>query len=127
MKRNYLLIIISAFLVGLFVPTAYSGEIQLQVKDFECVEDGKIAVHYSVNNTFGFDYNNVSLCFKLVEDDKPIACKEIKITIPKETDGSEVKELILNASCSNRSLSLKSAVFYMAKRYRIEEWFSDCK
>jgi hypothetical protein len=115
------------FLTGLFVSNAYSGDIQLQVKDFECVEDGKIVIHYTVNNTFGFDYNNVSLCFKLVEDDKPIACKEIKITIPKEANGSEVNELILSAPCSNKSLSLKSAVFYMAKRYRIDEWFSDCK
>jgi hypothetical protein len=115
------------FLIGIFLSSAYSGDIQLQIKDFECVEDGKITVHYTINNTFGFDYNNVSLCFKLVEDEKPVVCKEMKITIPKGADGSEVKELILNASCLNRNLSLKSAVFYMAKRYRIDEWFSDCK
>jgi hypothetical protein len=127
MKKISLLIIAVPLIIGLFLSNAYSGDIQLQVKDFECVEDGKIAIHYSLNNTFGFDYNNVSLCFKLVEDDKPVACKEIKITIPKGADGSEVKEIILNAPCSNRSLSLKSAVFYKAKRYQIDEWFSDCK
>jgi hypothetical protein len=127
MKKLSLLIITVPFIIGLFLSNAYSGDIQLQVKDFECVEDGKIVVHYSLNNTFGFDYNNVSLCFKLVEDDKPIACKELKITIPKEADGSKLEELVINAPCSNKSLSLKSAVFYYTKRYKIEEWFADCK
>lgn len=127
MKKFSVLLIAIFFLIGPFRSHAHSGDLQLQVKDFECVEDGKLVVHYSIVNTFGFDYNNVSLCFKLVEDEKPITCKELKVTVPKDADGSQVNELVLNVPCSNKSYSIKSAIFFYTKRYKIEEWFSDCK
>jgi hypothetical protein len=127
MKKFSILLIAIPFLIGALFSDAHSGDLQLQVKDFECVEEGKPVVHYSIVNTFGFDYNNVSLGFKLVEDNKPITCKELKVTVPKGADGSQINELILNVPCSNKSYSIKSAIFYYTKRYKIEEWFSDCK
>jgi|WetSurMetagenome_2_1015567.scaffolds.fasta_scaffold140766_3 hypothetical protein len=127
MKKLSVLLFVIPFLIGPFLSSAHSGDLQLQVKDFECIEDNKLVVHYTIVNTFGFDYKNVSLGFKLVEDDKTITCKELKVDVPKEADGSQINDLVLNVPCSNKSFSIKSAIFYYVKRYKIEEWFSDCK
>jgi hypothetical protein len=127
MKKLSILFMMIPFLIGPLLSNAHSGDLQLQVKDFECIEDNKLVVHYSIVNTFGFDYKNVSLGFKLVEDDKPITCKEVKVTVSKDADGSQVDELVLNVPCSNKSFSIKSAIFYYVKRYKIDEWFLDCK
>jgi hypothetical protein len=128
MNKIRVILIVIPFLIGLIISgNAYSGDIQLQVKDFECVDDGKIVVHYTLVNTFGFDYNNVSLCFKLVEDEKAVACKELKVVVPVDADGSKIDEFTIQLPCSNKDFSLKSAVFYYTKRYRIDEWFSECK
>jgi hypothetical protein len=127
MKKFSVLLIAIPFLIGALLSDAHSGDLQLQVKDLECVEEGKLVVHYSIVNTFGFDYNNVSLGFKLVEEDKPITCKELKVTVPKDADGSQINELVLNVPCSNKGYSIKSTIFYYSKRYKIDEWFSDCK
>jgi hypothetical protein len=127
MKNISCLLIAICILTGPFLSKAYSGDIQLQVKDFECAEDGKIVVHYSLVNSFGFEYNNVILGFKVVEDGKPIACNELKVVVPKDADGSQINELTINTPCSEKGYSLESAIFYYIKRYKIDEWFSGCK
>jgi len=45
-------------------------------------------------STFDFEYSNVTLGFKIVEDGKPVACSEIKVIVPKGADGSEINEII---------------------------------
>jgi hypothetical protein len=127
MKKIAFLIFVIFSLGGPFLSAAHSGSIELLVKDFECVEDGKIIIHYSLNNTFNFEYPNVTLGFKILEDEKPVACNESKVTVPTDADGSDILEIVINAPCSGKSYNLKSAIFYYIKRYKIDEWFSDCK
>jgi hypothetical protein len=121
------------FLIFMFIclcpfhSIAISGEIKLVIKDFECLEDGKMKVHYGLVSDYDFDYPNVTLGFKVTDGKKTVACSEIKATVPKDSDGSKIEEIIIDSPCSGKSYDLKSAVFYYVKRYRIDEWFSDCK
>jgi hypothetical protein len=126
MKKIALLFIVIFILTGPFLSIAYSLNLELQVKDFEC-EDGKIVVHYGLVNTYGHDFNNVTLGFKVMEDEKSIACKQLNVVVPKDADGLEINEVVINTTCSDKKYSLKSSIFiYGIKRYKIEEWFSDC-
>jgi hypothetical protein len=127
MKKITFFIIAILILSCQFVSKAYSGEIELLTSDIECSEDDKIVVHYSLKSTYDFEYPNVTLGFKVVEDGKTIACKEIKVVVPKDADGSEMKELVIDTTCDGKQLTLQSAVFYRIKRYKIDEWFADCK
>jgi hypothetical protein len=127
MKKITLLVVAILILSGPLLSKAYSGEIELLTSDIECSEDDKIVVHYSLKSTYDFEYPNVTLGFKVVEDGKTIACKEIKVVVPKDADGSEMKELVIDVPCDGKNLTLQSAVFYYIKRYKIDEWFADCK
>ena len=128
MKKINRFIMAIFILAGPFLSIAYSGEIKLSVNDVKCVKDGEIAVHYGLNNTFDFDYSNVTLGFKVLKEGKPVACKELKVTVPKGADGSKIYELKIDVPCAQESYSMESAVFYyVQKRYMLEQWFSDCK
>jgi len=126
MKKILFLLIAIPVLACLFLSIAYAGEIKLVVKNFQCTEDDKIVVEYGLTNNFGFEYNNVTLGFKLVEEGKSVACNRTKVFVPKEADGTDIKELIITAPCNGKNLSLQSAVFYYVKKYKIDEWFADC-
>jgi len=127
MNKFIFLFIASLFALGLFISPSFGGELELTVKDLKCMEDGKLVLHYSLISTYDFDYPNATLCFKILEDDKPLVCKELKVVVPKGSDGSEINELVLNLPCTDKDYNLKSMIFYNVKRYKIEEWFSDCK
>ena len=113
-------------LTGPLLSTAHSGEIKILVKDCKCIEEGKIVVHYGIISTFGFDYNNVTLGFKITEEGKTVACKKMKIVVLKGSDGTEINELIFNVPCSGKSYTLQATAFYDVKQYKIDKWFSDC-
>lgn len=127
MKKTAILLIALSILSGPFLSTSYSGEIQLQVKDFECTEEGKIAIHYGLISTYNFKYNNVTIGFKVMDGEKLVTCKRIKTTVPEGADGSETNELIIDVPCADKNLTLESAAFYYMKKYKIDEWFSDCE
>jgi hypothetical protein len=127
MKIFTLFSIIAVLIFSIFQSNvAYSGEIELIVKDFNCGEDGRIVIHYGLKSTYDFDYPNAIIGFKIMENEKVIVCKELTATVPKGSDGSETKEIVIEASCSGKDYSLKSIVFNYVKRYKIDEWFSDC-
>ncbi|MFC1534863.1 hypothetical protein ACFL7M_16035 [Thermodesulfobacteriota bacterium] len=65
-----------------------------------------------------------------MKEGNPIACRELKPTIPKRTDGSEIEEYIIDVQCEARSTSLESAIFHdeanNSKSNRIDQFFSGC-
>lgn len=126
MKKTAILFNALFILLIPFIYSAYAGEIKLQLKDFECTEEGKIVIHYGIISTYDFKYNNVTLGFKLMDGDKPVTCRKIRTTVPKEADGSETYELIIDVPCSNKNYNLESAALYYMKQYKIDEWFSGC-
>jgi len=126
MKKILFLIVATSLFICQSISDANSGEIKLVVKNLQCSEDNKIIVEYGLINTFGFEYPNVTLGFKLMEEGKSIACNQIKVAVPKDSDGTEIKELVITVPCSGKDLSIQSAAFYYIKKYKIDEWFSDC-
>lgn len=127
MKKTAIILIALSILSGPFLSTVDAGEIKLQLKDFECTEEGKIVIHYGIISTYNFEYNNVTLGFKVMEGDKPVTCRRIKTTVPKGADGSETNELIIDVPCTGKNYNLESAAFYYIKQYKIDEWFTGCE
>lgn len=109
----------------LFTPS-YAKDLELVVKSTECQEDNKILIKYGVINYKDFDRNNTSIIFKIMEDKKPLACKELKVTIPKGDDGSVIYETTIELPCKEKSYNLESTIFKYVKRYRIDEFLSGC-
>jgi len=126
MKKTAILLVALSLLPCLFLSTAYAGEIKLQLKDFECTEEGKIVIHYGIITTYNFDYNNVTLGFKVMDGNEPVTCRRIKTTVPKGADGSEINELIIDVPCTGKNFNLESGAFYYTKQYIIDEWFTGC-
>lgn len=118
---------------GPLCSTARARSVELIVHGLECPEgqDGqKVLIRYSVVNNRNFDQPNVSICFKIVIDEKPVACKELKVTVPKGADGSQIYETVLEAPCGKESYKerydLRATVNHNVPQYRIEEWFAGC-
>jgi hypothetical protein len=112
----------------MFAPSyAQNKDIELVVKGADCLEDNKISIKYGVINYRDFDRPNVSILFKIMEDKNPLACKEVKATIPKKDDGSEKYEAIIEVPCKDKSYSIESTIYHSVPRYKIQEFLSGCQ
>jgi hypothetical protein len=105
---------------------AQNKDLELIVKGAECQEDNKIIIKYGVINYRTFDRPNVSILFKIMEDKKPVACREIKMTVPKGDDGSEIYETTIEIPCKDKNYGMQSTIFHSVSRYKIEEFLSGC-
>jgi len=127
MKKNILFLIMFIFIGILFLTPSYAQDIELDIKSAKCLDDDdKIVIQYSVINYRDFERSNVSVAFRIMENGKPIACKELIMTIPKSSDGSEILEAVIDTPCKGKSFGLQSTIFHNVKRYRIEKWFEGC-
>jgi hypothetical protein len=123
-------IFLTIFLIFFISSTAFfadAPQLELDVKKVERVSDEEIMIQYGVINRRDFDCFNVSIAFKVLSGETPVACKEIKETIPKGADGTEIKEVKIKVHAGTTDLNVKSTIFFSTKRYRIENWFSGCK
>lgn len=122
------IIIAMCFLfVFLFQFPSYANDFDLVINDVNRISEEEVVIKYGVISRKNFDFPNVSIAFKILVNDKPIGCKEIRSTIPKNSDGSGIQETTISTSSGDKEFKLSSRIFYSTKRYRIEEWFSDCK
>ena len=126
MKKTILFLAIFIISSAFLIAPSYAKDIELVVKSAECLDDNKVSIQYSVVNYRDFDRHNVSVAFRIMEDEKPIACKEVILSIPKEADGSEIYEAIIDTPCKEKPFNLQSTIFHNVKRYRIENWFKGC-
>ena len=120
---------ISSFLVitGLLLTTpTQAKDVEMIVKNYQCLKDGQVRVRYGLINNRNFDVHNVTLAFKILIDNEPVACKELKVTIPKGSDGSEIHEIFIETPCESKAFKLGYAAFHLIKRYKIDKWFSGC-
>ena len=120
---------ISSFLVilGLLLASPTQAKyVEMVVKDYVCLDDGNVRIRYGLINNRDFDVNNVILAFKILVDNKPVACKELKVTIPKGSDGSEIEEIFIETACKPKTFKLAYSAFHLIKRYKIDNWFSGC-
>jgi hypothetical protein len=125
--KKYILSLSIIILAGVFPSSpSRAADIELDVKSAECIEDNKILIKYSIINYRDFDRPNVSIAFRIMSDEKPAACKEIIMVVPKNADGSKVYEAVIDKPCKEMDFHLESTIFHNVKRYRIENWFSGC-
>ena len=129
MKKIIFLVSTALLFSGLGHNTAMAKgtakSIELHIREFECREEN-VAIRFNVINNRNFDRPNVSLCFQIINQGKPVACRELRVVIPKGADGSKIYETIIEVPCGKEDYGLKCTVFYSAKRYQIEEWFAGC-
>ena len=126
MKKILFLIGLFLISINLFLASAYAKDVEIKLNDYECLEDGSVRVSYGLINNRNFDINNVILGFKIIVDEKPIACKEIKVNVPEGSNGSEIREIFIEGSCKPGIFKLGYGAFHLMKRYKIDEWFSGC-
>lgn len=125
-KIGFFLFIFMMTINPFLVSSIQAKDIELVVSEYECIENGKVRILYSLINNRNFDMHNVVLAFKILVDNKPIACRELEVTVPKGTNGSEVHEILIEADCKPRAFKLGYAVFHPVKRYKVDNWFSGC-
>jgi hypothetical protein len=126
MKKIILVLYIAIFSSFLSLSITYGKDLDLVVKGSECHKDNKVLIKYGVINYKDFDRNGTTIIFKVMKDDKPIACKELNMTIPKGDDGSKIYETTVEAPCSDIDYKVESTIFKYVKRYRIDNFLSDC-
>ena len=126
MKKIYLLTALFLICTNLFLTSANAKDVEIRLNGYECLEDGRVQVRYNLINNRNFDINNVVLGFKVIVDNKPVACKEIKVNVPKGSDGSDIQEIFIEGSCKPHTFKLGYGAFHLIKRYKIDEWFSGC-
>ena len=127
---QYLLVIgvVLCFTISHFSPS-HDSDLKLIIHDFKC-EYGEVYIHYSVINYISYERKNVSVVFKIIRGGRPIACEEQIITIPKNSDGTEMNEAIINIQCEEGSINLESNIFHeeieSSKHEEIEKFLSGC-
>lgn len=117
------------FIMGLnpfLVSSIQAEDVELVVNEYECLEDGRVRIQYNLVNNRDFDIYNVIIVFKILVDNKPIACRELEVKVLKGTHGSEVHEIFIEADCKPRAFKLGYAVFHPVKRYKVDNWIADC-
>ena len=125
MKKNIFIISTVLLIISFSLYSARAEDIQLLIKEKNCTEEG-VVIKYSLINQRKFDRPNVSIAFMVMSEGKPLACKEIITVVPKNADGSDIKETFISVECKGKSLKLVSRVFHNTKRYHIDEWLSGC-
>lgn len=127
MGKLFLSMSLFLMILNLIIPVAYAESVDIELHDVGCMENGEVRIRYGLINNKRFDENNVILGFQIIVDDKPVACKELKVNVPKGSDGSDVMELFIQASCKPNSFEVKYiSIAYPYKRYVIDKWFSGC-
>jgi hypothetical protein len=127
MKKIVFLIVAIFVSTGLFLSNAYSGDVSIQVKDLKYNGDGQVVVHYSLLNTYGFDYPNMTLGFKVTQDGKPLGCHRVKQSIPKGANGSEVIELVIDARTNGKQFNFEYVSFTGGVDFnKVDAWFAGC-
>jgi hypothetical protein len=128
MKKIILIINTVIFSCCLFLAPSYAQnkDIELVVKSAECQDGNKILIKYGVINYRDFERPNVSILFKIMEDKEPIACKELKATIPKGDDGTEIYEATIDVPCKDKPYGMESTILHSVKRYKIDAFLSGC-
>jgi hypothetical protein len=126
MKKIAFLIIAAFILTTSFISNAYSGDLDLKVIDNKYVAEGKVVIHYSFVNNSGSDYADVTVGFKVIQDGNIVGCKQIKQSVPKNSDGAETSEATIDVP-SSKNLSFESIMFSgEVDKQKIEEWFTGC-
>ena len=110
----------------LLVNSAYGGNPDVILKESQCTEEG-VAVKYGLLNPDNYDRPNITVVFKILDGKKTIGCNRINTTIPSRSDGSDIKEILINAPCAGKKTGITYRIYLGGTaKYRIENFESDC-
>lgn len=126
MKKASFFMCAFLFLAFSILTTAYARDLKLVIKESDCIEDGKVSIRFGVINNRKIKRYNIGVGFKILKEERPVGCKEIKLQVPQGSDGSVIHETIIDAPCDGKSVLLRSMVFHNVKRYKVEQWFAGC-
>ncbi|MFC1841428.1 hypothetical protein ACFL1N_17835 [Thermodesulfobacteriota bacterium] len=124
--NKYLYILIMFLLSCLFVSTAYGSNPEVVIKESNCTKEGVI-VKYGFINHEKYDRPNITVVFKILEGGKAIGCTEINTTIPRNSDGSKIEEVLIDAPCAGKKTGITYRIYLGGSaKYTIESYKSDC-
>lgn len=129
MKKNTFAFAVAVIFVltGLLFSYAFGGEVKVEVKDIKDTGNGQVILHYTLTNTYGFDYPNTTLGFKIIQDKEPIGCQRIKQSIPENADGTEIIELAIDADTGGKPFEFQHVLFSGGVDFKkVNEWFAGC-
>ncbi len=101
-----LIFVFSIFLIYYTSVTTFGADepqLELAVKKVDRVSDEEVIIQYGVINRRDFDCFNVSVAFKIMDGEVPVGCKEVKETIPKGADGTDIKEVKIKVPAKSKA------------------------
>ena len=126
MRKYFFLTVILFLLTGNFI-YAQGTDIELVAKGFSCTAEG-VKVSYGVKNGRNFTRPNIRIGFKVLVDGKPIACELVVTSVPANSNGDQITDLMVPAPCEGKSYRVESAIFGSStKKYRIDNWMAECQ
>jgi hypothetical protein len=105
-------------------PSAHAQEVKVVLEDFLCLEE-KYVIRFGVANSYTLQKDS-TIAFKILQGRVPVACTEITLSVPGDSDGSVLREIALDGPCATGELTLESRIFDQSIRNRVGPWLSDC-
>lgn len=124
--KKYLYILIIVLLSCLLFSNAYGNNPEVVIKESICTKEG-VVVKYGLLNPVNYDRPNITVVFKILDGDKTIGCNKINTTIPSNSDGSDIEEILIDAPCAGKKTGITYRIYLGGtSKYRIENFQSDC-
>lgn len=124
--NKYLYLFVMLLLSFILVNAAYGSNPEVVIKESKCTKEG-VVVKYGFVNPAKYDRPNITVVFKILDGDKTIGCSTINTTIPSGADGSDLKELLINAPCAGKKTGITYRIYLGGTaKYRIKNFESDC-
>ena len=124
MRKVLLLGLVSLLALLFSLPSARAQNLDVILGDFYCLEE-KYVIKFGVVNSYTFQ-REPTIAFKILDGKQALACKEVTLTVPAGSDGSEIQEIALDGPCTKGEVTLEARVFDQAVRNRVGPWLSDC-
>lgn len=123
--RKYLLGLLLIILAGIS-SNSFGRDLELLIKSSEYTEKG-VKISYGVISEKDFTMRNTKIVFKILVDGKPVGCGEVNLDVPANSTGDKIMEITIPASCENKECKVAAQIFdSTAKKYRIDNWMSEC-
>ncbi|MBN1102282.1 MAG: hypothetical protein JXL84_02590 [Deltaproteobacteria bacterium] len=106
------------------LPPACAQNMKVEVPDFFCSGE-KYIIRFGVVNRFTYQ-RTCTVAFKIMDAKRVLACKEVTLVVPAESDGSALQEIEVNAPCVEGKATLEARIFIQTDRNRVQTWLSDC-
>lgn len=105
-------------------PAHARNHLAVDVKDVFC-KDGKYVITFGVVNRNTYE-RTPTIAFKVLDGDRPVACKKITLTVPAESDGSVPQEIALDGPCIEGEAAAQARIYDQRDQNRAGPWLSDC-